>query len=92
MSEDDIRGFLNRQALGPGDSRIKTRKVVVNRVPKRKSESTFKDFSATHLFCSHCKRPMPVRESVLLYLPDGDLYQYSCTACGTGLGTRKVGH
>ena len=33
---------------------------------------------------------MPVRERLLLVLPDGDLYNYSCTGCGASLGTRKT--
>jgi len=33
---------------------------------------------------------MPVRELLLLVLPDGDLYEYRCARCGEVLGKRKV--
>jgi hypothetical protein len=33
---------------------------------------------------------MPVRERLLLVLPDKDLYEYLCTGCGSSLGEREV--
>ena len=33
---------------------------------------------------------MPVRERLLLVLPDKDLYEYLCTGCGESLGEREV--
>jgi hypothetical protein len=33
---------------------------------------------------------MPVRERLLLILPDKDLYEYLCTGCGDSLGEREV--
>jgi len=33
---------------------------------------------------------MPVREHLLLILPDKDLYEYLCTGCGDSLGEREV--
>ncbi len=33
---------------------------------------------------------MPVREHLLLILPDKDLYEYLCTGCGSSLGEREV--
>jgi len=41
------------------------------------------------LFCSHCQVARPVRERLLLVLPDGDLYEYTCSACGASVGSRK---
>jgi hypothetical protein len=32
---------------------------------------------------------MPVRERLLLVLPDGSLFEYLCTRCAGSLGTRK---
>jgi len=49
----------------------------------------FKEFSATHLYCPNCKASMPVREVLLLVLPDGNLYDYRCLVCGDSLGTKK---
>ena len=33
---------------------------------------------------------MPVRERLLLVLPEKDLYEYLCTGCGASLGEREV--
>ena len=33
---------------------------------------------------------MPVRERLLLVLPDKDLYEYLCTGCAGSLGEREV--
>jgi hypothetical protein len=32
----------------------------------------------------------PVRERLLLVLPDGELHAYRCAQCGETLGTRQV--
>jgi len=50
----------------------------------------FEDFSATALYCPKCKQAMPVRERLLLILPDGELYEYLCQNCGSSVGTKKV--
>jgi hypothetical protein len=31
---------------------------------------------------------MPVRERLLLVLPDGELYDYLCQGCGASLGSK----
>ena len=31
---------------------------------------------------------MPVRERLLLVLPDGDLYDYLCQGCGSSVGSK----
>lgn len=51
---------------------------------------SFQELKASVLFCSHCRAPRPVRERLLLVLPDGELNDYQCTACGTSIGSRKV--
>ena len=50
----------------------------------------FKNFNATHLLCPKCKVATPARERLLLILPDGELYEYVCSKCGSSLGKRKV--
>jgi hypothetical protein len=42
------------------------------------------------LFCSRCRVAQPVRERLLLVLPDGELHEYICSGCGSSSGTRKV--
>ncbi len=56
------------------------------------NQSQYKDFNATELFCPKCRQASPVRERLLLVLPDGDLYEYRCVYCGTSLGEKRVKH
>lgn len=51
---------------------------------------SFEDFEASVLFCGRCRAPRPVRERLLLVLPDGELREYLCAACGGSVGTRKL--
>jgi hypothetical protein len=53
-------------------------------------EKTFDEFKAALLYCNHCGRAMPVRERLLLVLPDGELYEYLCQRCGSSVGTKTV--
>ena len=48
------------------------------------------DFDATELFCSRCRRAVPVRKRLLLILAEGDKYDYTCTVCGTSVGDKMV--
>jgi hypothetical protein len=50
----------------------------------------FESFKASRLYCRRCAKSMPVRERLLLILPDKDLYEYLCTGCGDSLGEREV--
>jgi hypothetical protein len=58
--------------------------------PTPAPESTFSDFQASSLFCSRCQVARPVRERLLLVLPDGELHEYLCAACGSSVGSRKI--
>jgi hypothetical protein len=51
---------------------------------------SFQDFEASSLFCARCRMAQPVRERLLLVLPDGELHEYLCAACGASTGTRKL--
>jgi len=50
----------------------------------------FGDFTASELYCPNCRRSQPVREKLLLILPNGELHEYLCSACATSLGKRTV--
>jgi hypothetical protein len=50
----------------------------------------FEQFQASVLFCGRCQQPRPVRERLLLVLPDGELHEYLCSACGSSVGSRRV--
>ena len=58
--------------------------------PRKQAPDAFEEFQASVLFCSRCAAPRPVRERLLLVLPDGDLYEYVCTTCGDSVGSRKA--
>jgi hypothetical protein len=53
-------------------------------------DETFEEFQASALFCSRCRAPQPVRERLLLVLPDGELREYLCAACGASVGSRRL--
>jgi predicted RNA-binding Zn-ribbon protein involved in translation (DUF1610 family) len=50
----------------------------------------FESFKASQLYCRKCGKSMPVRERLLLVLPEKDLYEYLCTSCGSSVGEREV--
>ena len=50
----------------------------------------FENFTASSLYCEKCQASMPVRERLLLVLPDKELFDYLCTGCGSSLGQREV--
>lgn len=50
----------------------------------------FESFRASSLFCKKCDKAMPVREKLLLVLPDKEIFDYLCTGCASSLGQREV--
>jgi len=54
------------------------------------SQHQFENFTASSLYCEKCKSAMPVRERLLLILPDRELYDYLCTGCASSVGQREV--
>ncbi len=54
-----------------------------------KGES-YRDFDATELYCPLCKRAVGVRKRLLLILPQGEKYDYTCAFCGTSVGDKLV--
>lgn len=53
-------------------------------------QAAFRDLAASELYCARCQAARPVRERLLLVLPDGELHEYRCSVCATSLGTRNV--
>ncbi len=49
----------------------------------------FEKITATHLWCEKCGASMPVRERLLLVLPDGKVYDYLCIECGGSVGEKR---
>jgi len=58
--------------------------------PSPSRHDAFEEFQASVLFCDRCRRAQPVRERLLLILPDGEIHEYVCAACGASVGSRKV--
>ncbi len=58
--------------------------------PSPPQKKQFENLRATELYCPKCQRSMPVRERLLLVLPEGDKYEYLCVRCGTSVGDRIV--
>ncbi len=50
----------------------------------------FESLRASSLYCQKCQAAMPVRERLLLVLPDKEIYDYLCTGCASSVGQREV--
>ena len=50
----------------------------------------FDNLRASSLYCQKCQAAMPVRERLLLVLPEKEIYDYLCTGCAASLGQREV--
>ncbi len=50
----------------------------------------FDTLRASSLYCQKCKAAMPVRERLLLILPEKEIYDYLCTGCAASLGQREI--
>ncbi len=50
----------------------------------------FDSFRASSLYCNKCQKAMPVREKLLLILPEKEIFDYLCTGCASSLGQREV--
>jgi len=58
--------------------------------PRRRPADQFEEFQAAALYCARCRQAQPVRERLLLVLPEGELHEYLCTACGSSVGSRRI--
>jgi hypothetical protein len=54
------------------------------------NQQQFENFTASSLYCEICKAATPVRERLLLVLPDREIFDYLCTVCGSSVGSREV--
>ncbi len=64
--------------------------IPVRKAPVRQKNQQFQSLRATELYCPNCKCAMPVRERLLLVLPEGEKYEYLCARCGASVGDRIV--
>ena len=49
----------------------------------------YEEFDAVSLYCPQCRTALPVRQRLLLVLPDGELFEYRCARCNTLVGKKK---
>ena len=56
---------------------------------KRPRPAAFEEFEAVTLYCDRCGAALPVRQRLLLVLPDGELYEYRCSRCNQPVGKKK---
>jgi hypothetical protein len=56
---------------------------------KARPAAAFEEFEASSLYCDRCRAALPVRQRLLLVLPDGDLYEYRCSRCNQPVGKKK---
>jgi len=54
------------------------------------SQQQFENFTASTLYCEKCRATTPVREKLLLVLPDREIFDYLCTECDSSVGQREV--
>ena len=54
------------------------------------SQPQFENFTASSLYCEKCKAAMPVRERLLLVLPEKEIYDYLCSGCASSVGQREI--
>ncbi len=54
------------------------------------SQKQFENFTASSLYCDKCKTAMPVRQRLLLVLPEKEIFDYLCTGCASSVGSREV--
>jgi hypothetical protein len=78
----------DRQAgASPTPPRVPSRLRIPPRPTTLVSVSdSFKEFEATSLFCARCRRATEVRKKLLLVLPTGNKYDYTCSVCGSAVG------
>ena len=54
------------------------------------STRQFESLRASELFCPRCRVMQPVRERLMLVLPQSELYEYRCQVCGEHAGSREA--
>jgi len=73
--------------MGPTRNYFRPSKVAAGVVNYNGSMAdSFGQLEASSLFCPKCRTANPVRRSLLLVLPTGNKYDYTCSACGTQVG------
>jgi transposase-like protein len=52
------------------------------------NKDSFQQLEASLLYCPRCQQAMPVRKKLLLILPEGNKFEYLCTACSSTCGDK----
>ena len=51
-------------------------------------EQSFDQFNAALLYCNKCRESDAGKRTLLLVLPEGELYDYTCQACNSSVGSK----
>lgn len=84
------RDGRQEQLRGKTDSAGRTMPPVSGDRTQDNQTRQFDKLTASELYCPKCKKLQPVRERLLLVLPQGELFEYRCVVCGESLGSREV--
>lgn len=49
---------------------------------------SFDQLEASLLYCPKCREAVPIRKRLLLVLPHGDKFEYTCVHCGSICGDK----
>lgn len=55
----------------------------------KETNDSFKELTASQLYCPTCRRATPVRDRLLLVLPEGEVKEFVCTICGASVGKHR---
>lgn len=69
---------------------IRRNQAVFQRNRQNTKKKQFEKFQATELYCPICRKAMPVRERLLLVLPEGEKFEDPRVRCGESLGDKIV--
>ena len=63
-------------------------KAINKEAARVAKQPSFQQLEASLLYCPRCRQAMPVRKKLLLILPQGNKFEYLCTACSSTCGDK----
>ncbi len=51
-------------------------------------QDSYDQLEASLLYCPKCRQAVPLRKRLLIILPQGDKYEYTCVHCGSICGDK----
>ncbi len=53
------------------------------------AQDSYGSLEVSEMYCARCKRAQPVRQHLLLVLPNGNQYEYRCSVCASSVGSKQ---